>query len=186
MLTSSTLCVRSPGPAAWTERCARSGSRVFGVTRASAPRSRPRTAPGRATCVAFIVDVYAQPIVRWHAATKVTDPVLAPVRIAMWDRDRHSHPVNLNAGLPLRCGPSTRIQLVVATPREHGGLRWFVVSKQQTERSARSGRCGHDGLVRDGAHSAEGVLPSAAVAGPFDPGHEAAIRSSSRWARGAC
>jgi putative transposase len=44
--------------------------------------------------VAFIVDVFAQRIVAWHAATdKRTDLVLTPLRIALWDRDRHGHPV---------------------------------------------------------------------------------------------
>jgi transposase InsO family protein len=44
--------------------------------------------------VAFIVDVYAQRIVAWHAATdKRTDLVLTPLRIALWDRDRHGHAV---------------------------------------------------------------------------------------------
>ena len=44
--------------------------------------------------VAFVVDVFAQRIVGWHAATtKVTELVLTPLRIAMWDRDRHGHPV---------------------------------------------------------------------------------------------
>jgi len=44
--------------------------------------------------VAFVVDVFAQRIVGWHAATdKRTDLVLIPVRIAMWDRDRHGNPV---------------------------------------------------------------------------------------------
>jgi putative transposase len=44
--------------------------------------------------VAFIVDVFARLIVGWHAAAdKRTDLVLTPLRIAMWDRDRHGHPV---------------------------------------------------------------------------------------------
>jgi putative transposase len=44
--------------------------------------------------VAFIVDVFAQKIVAWHAATdKRTDLVLTPLRIGLWDRDRHGHPV---------------------------------------------------------------------------------------------
>lgn len=39
--------------------------------------------------VAFVVDVFAQRIVGWHAATdKRTDLVLVPVRIALWERDR--------------------------------------------------------------------------------------------------
>jgi putative transposase len=44
--------------------------------------------------VAFIVDVFAQRIVAWHAASdKRTDLVLVPLRIALWDRDRHGCPV---------------------------------------------------------------------------------------------
>jgi putative transposase len=44
--------------------------------------------------VAFIVDVFAQRILAWHAATdKRTDLVLTPLRIALWDRDRHGHAV---------------------------------------------------------------------------------------------
>jgi transposase InsO family protein len=44
--------------------------------------------------VAFIVDVFAQKIVAWHAATaKRTDLVLTPLRIALWDRDRLGHRV---------------------------------------------------------------------------------------------
>jgi transposase InsO family protein len=44
--------------------------------------------------IAFIVDVFAQRIVAWHAMTsKVTDLVLTPVRMALWDRDRTGHPV---------------------------------------------------------------------------------------------
>ena len=44
--------------------------------------------------VAFVVDVFAQRIVGWHAATtKVTDLVLTPLRIALWDRDRQGTPV---------------------------------------------------------------------------------------------
>jgi putative transposase len=44
--------------------------------------------------VAFVVDIYAQRIVGWHAATsKVTDLVLTPLRIALWDRGRQGHQV---------------------------------------------------------------------------------------------
>ena len=39
--------------------------------------------------VAFVVDVFAQRIVGWHAAgDKRTDLVLTPLRIALWERDR--------------------------------------------------------------------------------------------------
>jgi hypothetical protein len=45
-------------------------------------------------CVAFGVDVSAQRIVGWHAATdKRTDQVLTPLRILLWDRDRQGIPV---------------------------------------------------------------------------------------------
>ena len=48
--------------------------------------------------VAFVVDVFAQRIVGWHAASdKRTDLVLTPLRIAMWDRDRNGHPVEPGA-----------------------------------------------------------------------------------------
>jgi len=44
--------------------------------------------------VAFVVDVYAQRIVGWQAASdKRTDLVLTPLRIALWDRDRQGTPV---------------------------------------------------------------------------------------------
>lgn len=43
--------------------------------------------------VAFIVDVYAQRIVAWHAAaTKHTDLVMIPLRMAIWQRDHEGHP----------------------------------------------------------------------------------------------
>ena len=46
------------------------------------------------TYVAFVVDVYAQRIVGWHAATdRRTDLVLTPLRIALWDRKRHGAPI---------------------------------------------------------------------------------------------
>jgi len=43
--------------------------------------------------VAFIVDVYAQRIVAWHAATtKHTDLVMMPLRMALWQRGHEGHP----------------------------------------------------------------------------------------------
>ncbi|MGE9784224.1 IS3 family transposase [Janibacter sp. G368] len=45
------------------------------------------------TYVAFIVDVYAQRIVAWHAATtKHTDLVMIPLRMALWQRAREERP----------------------------------------------------------------------------------------------
>jgi transposase InsO family protein len=44
--------------------------------------------------VAFVVDMFAQKIVGWHAATsKQTDLVLVPLRIAAWQRGRDGHPL---------------------------------------------------------------------------------------------
>ena len=44
--------------------------------------------------VAFIVDVYAQKIIAWHAATtRTTDLVLTCVRMALWQREHDGHPV---------------------------------------------------------------------------------------------
>jgi putative transposase len=44
--------------------------------------------------VAFIVDVFSQRIVAWQAATdRRTELVLTPLRIALWDRGRHGHPI---------------------------------------------------------------------------------------------
>ena len=44
--------------------------------------------------VAFILDVFSQRILAWHAATnKETDLVMIPLRIALWQRDREGHQV---------------------------------------------------------------------------------------------
>jgi len=46
------------------------------------------------TYVAFIVDVFAQRIVAWNAATSMaTDLIMTPLRMALWQRDREGHPV---------------------------------------------------------------------------------------------
>ena len=51
-------------------------------------RTSPTAGPGL-VYVYVVVDVFAQRIVGWYAATtKVTDVVLTPLRIALWDRDR--------------------------------------------------------------------------------------------------
>ena len=124
----------------WTGRCAPSGCPGSGATRASGPRSRPRTAiragdlldrdftaaaPNRTwvtdftyvrtwagfTYVAFIVDVYAQRIVAWHAATtKQTDLVMIPLRMALWQRDREGQPTDGRRADPsLRCRVSIHV-----------------------------------------------------------------------------
>jgi transposase InsO family protein len=47
--------------------------------------------------VAFILDVFSQRIVAWHAQTsKHVDLVMTPLRMALWERDRQGHPVGPN------------------------------------------------------------------------------------------
>jgi putative transposase len=46
--------------------------------------------------VAFIIDVFAQRIIAWHAAIKkVTDLVMIPLRMALWQRAYEGHPAEL-------------------------------------------------------------------------------------------
>ena len=45
--------------------------------------------------VAFVVDVFAQRIVGWHASTsRKVDLVMTPLRIALWQREREGNPVS--------------------------------------------------------------------------------------------
>jgi transposase InsO family protein len=44
--------------------------------------------------VSFIVDVFAQKIVAWHASTsKAVELVMTPLRMAIWQRQREGHPI---------------------------------------------------------------------------------------------
>lgn len=44
--------------------------------------------------VAFVVDVFAQKIVGWHAMTsRPTELVMVPLRMACWARDQQKHPI---------------------------------------------------------------------------------------------
>ena len=44
--------------------------------------------------VAFILDVYSQRIVAWHAqTTRHADLVMIPLRMALWERSRQGHPI---------------------------------------------------------------------------------------------
>ncbi len=45
-------------------------------------------------CVVFVVDVFAQRIVGWHAmSTRPPDLVLVSLRMACWVRDQQQHPI---------------------------------------------------------------------------------------------
>ena len=73
--------------------------------------------------VAFIVDVFAQRIIAWHAATsKITDLVMIPLRMALWQRTYEGHPAELgqlihhsDAGSQLRFKESMQHQSVRPT-----------------------------------------------------------------------
>ena len=71
---------------------------------ATSPRQRPTGSglPTSPTCatwaamvyVAFVVDVYAQRIVGWHAmSTRPAELVLLPLRMAAWARGQQGHPI---------------------------------------------------------------------------------------------
>ena len=48
--------------------------------------------------VAFILDVYSQRIVAWHAHTsKHVDLVMTALRMALWERERQGHPHSAQA-----------------------------------------------------------------------------------------
>jgi putative transposase len=68
--------------------------------------------------VAFILDVFAQKIVSWHAATsKSTELVMTRLRIALWQRDRDGRPEAPGQLIHHSdAGSQTRLKPVVATP----------------------------------------------------------------------
>ena len=65
------------------------------------------------TYVSFIVDVFAQKIIAWHAATsKNVNLVMTPLRMATWKRRREGHPIE-------------RDQLIGhADAESQGGFNW--------------------------------------------------------------
>ena len=76
--------------------------------------------------VAFIVDVFAQKIVAWHAATsKTTDLVMTPLRMALWQRDREGRPTQPGGADPsLRCRVPIHLDQVhrASRPGRHPAL----------------------------------------------------------------
>jgi putative transposase len=76
-------------------RAAETTSRKTGTALLPDPCSYVRTWLGF-VYVAFIVDVFAQRIIAWHAATsKVTELVMIPLRMALWQRTYEGHPAEL-------------------------------------------------------------------------------------------
>lgn len=94
--------------------------------------------------VAFIVDVFSQRIVAWHAQTsKHTDLVMIPLRMALWERDRQGHPVGPGQ---LRhhsdAGSQGGFNRLSQHPKR-GGVEWCEDNGTRIERFVRnSGRRG--------------------------------------------
>ncbi len=92
--------------------------------------------------VAFIVDVFAQMIVAWNAATtKQTDLVMTPLRMALWQRAREGHPIV----------PGTLIGH--ADAGSQGGFNW---SSQHLEFGGGDGQASWVDVGVDG----EGAIPA--------------------------
>ena len=112
--------------------------------------------------VAFIVDVYAQRIVAWHAATtKHTDLVMIPLRMALWQRDREGHPVGARtADPPLR-------RRVASTPRS--GSPSTSPSRASAPRSARVGDAYDNALMESviGLYKTECIRTTVFHDGPY-------------------
>lgn len=78
--------------------------------------------------VAFIVDVYSQRIVAWHAqTTKHVELVMIPLRMALWERGRQGHPIqpdqlraHSDAGLNMSRLPTPTSSRSTASPRRSG------------------------------------------------------------------
>ena len=87
---------------------------------------------------AFIIDVFSRMVVGWQISESLA---LGPRHRRPRDGGVESDPRRPSPrrpGPPQRPRRPGRIQSVVATPRDGGGVRWFVVSKQQTVRFVRS------------------------------------------------
>jgi hypothetical protein len=75
--------------------------------------------------VAFIVDVFAQRIVAWHASTsKATDLVMTPLRMALWQRDREGNPTIAGELIHHSDAGSQGGFNRSSQHLDHGGLRW--------------------------------------------------------------
>ena len=89
------------------------------------------------TYVAFIVDVYAQRIVAWHAATtKQTDLVMIPLRMALWQRGREGHPTVAGQLIHHSDAGSQGGFNWSSQHLDHGGVRWDDGRKQMPEAPA--------------------------------------------------
>ncbi|MDX1876183.1 IS3 family transposase [Mycolicibacterium sp. 120266] len=94
--------------------------------------------------VAFVVDCFSRAIVGWHAASvKDTSMVTTALKMALWRRDHAQR--SIGDGLVHRDGlvhhSDAGSQGGFNWSSQHlddGGVRWFVVSKQQTVQSAQS------------------------------------------------
>jgi putative transposase len=92
--------------------------------------------------VAFILDVFAQRIVAWHASTsKQTDLVMTPLRMALWQRDRDGHPTIAGELIHHSDAGSQGGFNWSSQHLDHGGVGW----------DDRGSRCRRRRLGRDGS-----------------------------------
>ena len=89
--------------------------------------------------VAFILDVYSQRIVAWHAQTTMhVELVMIPLRMALWERDRQGHPIQPKQ---LRAHSDAGSQggfNWLSQHLEYGGAGWYDDSRTRIGRSVRS------------------------------------------------
>lgn len=97
--------------------------------------------------VSFIVDVFAQRIVAWHAATsKDVELVMAPLRMATWQRQREGHPIERD------------VLIGHADAGSQGGFNW---SSQHPVISEAFDR-GDSGLEQEDRRCSRGCAPAVA------------------------
>ncbi len=99
--------------------------------------------------VAFIVDVFAQKIVAWHAATtKTTELVMTPLRMALWQRDRagHTDPAGRLEGLIHHSDAGSQGGFKWSSQHpDHGGVLWRRGEARVVRVGRCTGRCGRRG-----------------------------------------
>ncbi len=107
--------------------------------------------------VAFILDVFAQRIIAWHASTsKVTDLVMTPLRMALWQRDHEGHPVQASELIHHSDAGSQGGFNWSSQHLDHGGVGWGGRGSRCRRRrpgrdgsGPRIGRCGRRCAHRD-------------------------------------
>ncbi len=108
--------------------------------------------------VAFILDVFSQRIVAWHAATsKETELVMVPLRMALWERDREGHQVGAGQLIHHSDAGSQGGFNWSSQHLDRGGVGWRVrgsrgrrLRRGRVGSGRRIGRCGQRCVLRVG------------------------------------